>query len=113
MKLPTEAAVRGSQTRWTALLWPGGLCVRAEAFPAPRAARDSQGSPGINQSGFQGAAHCPEPAVPVTELLPEPWTFLGLLGGSNVILLSLASVWEVMNSGVGVSLGEKFLRESS
>lgn len=51
--------------------------------------------------------------MPVTELLPEPWTFLGLLGGSNVILLSLASVWEVMNSGVGVSLGEKFLRESS
>lgn len=134
---------------------PRGLSVRAEAFPAPRAGRDSQGSAGlslprqlsvrparassssvqraglvsqqdswdipgtapgtgINRSGFQGAAHCPEPAVPGTDLLPEPWTFLtGLLGVSNLILLSLASVWEVMNLGVGALLGEKFLRESS
>lgn len=60
--------------------------------------------------------------LPVTDLLPEPCTFLTVLralhGVSNVILLSLASVWEVMNLGVGALVRGKapqgkFPREAS
>lgn len=49
--------------------------------------------------------------LPVTDQLPEHWTFLRVLwplhGVSNVILLSLASVWEVMNLGVGALVRAK------
>lgn len=60
--------------------------------------------------------------LPVTDLLPEPWTFLTVLrplhGVSNFIFLSLASVWEVMNLGVGALVRgkvpeRKFPREAS
>lgn len=108
----------------SSLQWAGLVSQQDSCLPFPRPSLGPAAGTGVNQSGFRGAAKCPEPAVPLpmTDLLAEPWTFLTALwprhGVSNVILLSLASVWEVMSLGVGALVRGKvpegkFPREAS
>lgn len=116
--LPRERFVSLLRANSTSSHRAGQVLQRDGCLPFPRSSLGSAAGSGVSQPGAAGScelcgSNCPEPVtpLPVTDRWPKPRTFLAALrplrGISNVTLLSLASMWEVINLGVGAPVRGK------
>lgn len=101
--LPREHFVWLLRANSTSSQWAGLVLQQDSCLPFPRSSLGPAARSGVSQPGALGScglcgSNCPEPVMllPVTDLLPKPWTFLAALrtlhGISNVMLLSLVSM---------------------